>query len=102
MTARAPAIVAAAVAALILAAPAAASFAKDQALAARYAPVVRLVQQTEECGHGEPYDPMDVNALFGQDTVALRGPWDPPDLVKIAPSASRSRRPLRVPPRLPR
>ncbi len=88
MTGRLPLVVAAAALALVFAAPATGALADEQALAARYAPVVRLVKQTEECGHGEPYDPMDVNALFGQDTVALRGPWDPPDLVKIAPSAA--------------
>ncbi len=59
----------------------------EQALAARYAPVVRLVEQQEECGPGEPYEPMDLNALFGQPTVALRGPWNPTDLVKIGPTA---------------
>ncbi len=59
----------------------------EQTLAERYAPVVRLVAQPEECGPGEPYEPMDVDALFGQDTVALRGPWSPTDLVKIAPTA---------------
>jgi len=80
-------VVAAVALALVFAAPAAATLADEQALAARYAPVVRLVEQTAECGHGEPYDPMNVNALFGQDTVALRGPWSPPDLVKIGPVA---------------
>ena len=60
----------------------------EQALAERFAPVVRLVEQTEECGHGEPYEPMDVNALFGQQTVALRGPWNPTDLVAIGPGAA--------------
>jgi hypothetical protein len=79
--------VAAAALALVFAAPTTGALADEQALAARYAPVVRLVQQTRECGHGEPYDPMDVNALFGQDSVALRGPWSPPDLVKIGPAA---------------
>jgi hypothetical protein len=46
-----------------------------------------LVEQKEECGHGEPYRPMDVDALFGQPTVALRGPWNGSDLVKIRPTA---------------
>ena len=64
-----------------------ASAGDEQALAKRYAPVVRLVEQKEECGPGEPYDPLDVNALFGQPTVALRGPWNGSDLVKIAPTA---------------
>ncbi|HEU5211188.1 MAG TPA: hypothetical protein VFU10_00300 [Gaiellaceae bacterium] len=88
MILRATTIAAAAAVTLILAAPAGADLADEQALAAKYAPVVRLVEQTHECGHGEPYDPMDVNALFGQDTVALRGPWNPPDLVKIGPAAT--------------
>ena len=64
-----------------------AALADEQELAARYAPVVRLVEQKEECGPGEPYEPMDVNALLGQPTVALRGPWSPTDLVKIGPTA---------------
>ena len=59
----------------------------EQALAKRYAPVVRLVEQKDECGPGEPYKPMDVDALFGQPTVALRGPWNGSDLVKIGPTA---------------
>jgi len=29
---------------------------------------------------------MDVNALFGEPTVALRGPWTQQDLVKIGPA----------------
>ena len=60
----------------------------EEQLAARYAPVVRLVDQTEECGPGEPYIPTDVDVLFGEPTVALRGPWNPTDLVKIGPEAT--------------
>jgi hypothetical protein len=60
----------------------------EQDLAAKYAPVVRLVEQTEACGPGEPYRPMDVDRLFGDSTVALRGPWNATDLVKIGPSAN--------------
>ena len=75
-------------AALALAPAAAADLADEQALAERYAPVVRLVEQTEECGPGEPYEPMDVDRLFGERTVALRGPWNNTDLVKIAPTAN--------------
>ena len=44
----------------------------ESALAARFAPVMRIVKQAEECGPGEPYEPTDVNALFGDQTVALR------------------------------
>jgi len=59
----------------------------EQALAERYAPVVRLVEQPEECGPGEPYIPTDIDLLFGNRTVALRGPWSATDLVKIGPTA---------------
>ena len=77
------------VAVALLAAPgAAAALADEEALAERYAPVVRLVEQEEECGPGEPYEPVDVDILFDERTVALRGPWNPVDLVKIAPVAA--------------
>ena len=59
----------------------------EQTLADRYAPVVRLVDQPEECGPGEPFEPTDVDVLFGDRTVALRGPWNTTDLVKIGPTA---------------
>jgi len=49
---------------------------------------VRLVAQEEECGPGEPYEPIDVELLFGENTVALRGPWNTTDLVKIGPAAA--------------
>jgi hypothetical protein len=73
---------------LLLPAAAAAALDDEQALARKYAPVVRLVEQPEECGPGEPYDPLDVDLLFGESTVALRGPWNPVDLVKIGPTAA--------------
>ena len=61
--------------------------ADETALAERYAPVVRLVAQEEECGPGEPYTPLDVELLFDEPTVALRGPWGAGDIVEIGPSA---------------
>jgi hypothetical protein len=76
-----------AVAALGTSAAASATSGEERTLAERYAPVVRLVEQQEECGPGEPYQPMDVDALFGEPTVALRGPWTVADLVKIGPTA---------------
>ncbi len=77
------------VAAVLVAAPAArADLADEQRLAERHAPVIRLVEQKEECGHGEPYEPMDVDVLWGDRTVALRGPWNRTDLVKIGPEAA--------------
>jgi hypothetical protein len=74
--------------ALALAPLASADLADETALAEKFAPVVRLVDQAEECGHGEPYIPTDVKVLFGEPTVALRGPWNSTDLVKIGPSAT--------------
>ena len=76
--------------ALVLAPAAAADLADEQALAERFAPVVRLVEQDAECGPGEPYDPLDVELLLDSEpTVALRGPWNPTDL-------ARSDRPPRI------
>ena len=74
-------------AALAAATPAAADLQDEIALAERYAPVVRLVEQLEECGPGEPYEPLNVDLLFDEPTVALRGPWGGGDLVEIAPTA---------------
>jgi hypothetical protein len=73
--------------ALVLVPVAAADIADETALAEKYAPVVRLVTQKEECGPGEPYRPLDVNVLFGEPTVALRGPWGGTDVVAVGPSA---------------
>jgi len=77
-----------AAAALALPARAGASYADEQALAQRFAPEVRLVAQAHECGAGESYFPIDVDALFHQPTVALRGPWTGANLVEIAPAAN--------------
>jgi hypothetical protein len=74
--------------ALTVAPSAAADLADETVLAQKYAPVVRLVEQTEECGPGEAFQPTDVDVLFGDRTVALRGPWNPVDLVKIGPEAT--------------
>ncbi len=73
---------------LVIAPTALADAASEDALAQKYAPVVRLVDQREECGPGEPFIPTDVDLLFGEPTVAFRGPWNRTDLVKIAPSAT--------------
>ena len=79
------ALVIAAVGALALAAPALAGPEED--LAQRYAPVVRIVEQLDECGPGEPYEPSDIDAYLDEETVSLRGPWRSNDLVEIAPDA---------------
>jgi len=80
-------LIAIAVAAAVPVARAGASTADENALARKFSPVVRLVQQPVECGPGEPYEPIDINLLLGQPTVALRGPWNTTDLVKIGPAA---------------
>lgn len=58
-----------------------------QELAERWAPVMRLVSQPEKCGSGEPYPPSDVDVMFDNPTIALRGPWTDRDLVTVGPSA---------------
>jgi hypothetical protein len=55
-------------------------------LARRYAPVVRIVEQTEPCGHGEPFVPTNVSLVLGNPDVALRGPWGGQNLIKVAPT----------------
>jgi hypothetical protein len=72
--------------ALALPATALADRAQETALAQRYAPVVRLVADTS-CEPGEPYVPIPVDLLFGEPTVALRGPWSNAGVVKIGPTA---------------
>ncbi len=59
---------------------------QQRELAERYAPDVRLVVGREGCGPGLHYVPIDVDVLFGEPTVALRGPWGN-DLIQIAPIA---------------
>jgi len=59
----------------------------EQELAETYAPVMMLVDQAEKCGPGEPYVPSDVDALFDESSIALRGPWTDRDLVTVGPSA---------------
>jgi hypothetical protein len=73
----------------IAAAPAAAApSAADQALADKWAPIVRLKEQPGSCGIGQPYVPLDINVLLGNPEVALRGPWDRTNIVKVAPVAA--------------
>ena len=66
---------------------AAADLADERALAEKYAPIVRIVEQLDVCGYGEPFIPTDIDLLLDEQTVALRGPWNVTDLVEIAPSA---------------
>jgi len=74
-------------AALVVSPSARADLADEAALAERFAPVVRIVEQAQDCGYGEKYGPIDVDLLFDEPTVALRGPWNLNDLVKIGPVA---------------
>ena len=84
---RAAILIGLAATALALVHAAAAGVDAEKTLAERYAPVVRLVEHNGDCGPGKPYVPIDVDALFGEPTVALRGPWGGGDLVKIGPAA---------------
>lgn len=78
-----------ALAALVAVPAAVADYGDEQALAERFAPVVRLVEQESECAPGEPYNPLDVEVLLANEpTVALRGPWNVTDLVEIGPDAN--------------
>ena len=86
MPARAALLLLIAVQVLLAAPGASAAAGDDQALAERYSPVVRLVPYGGSCEADEPYLPIDVDVLFDEPTVALRGPWGN-DLVAIAPSA---------------
>ena len=72
---------------LALAPAAAADLADERALAEKYAPVVRIVEQEDVCDYGEPFIPTDIDLLLDEQTVALRGPWNVTDLVEIGPSA---------------
>ncbi|MEU8224151.1 hypothetical protein [Kribbella sp. NPDC048915] len=59
-----------------------------QQLAERYSPVVRMQQEAPRCDDGEQFRPTDVEAVLGNQQVALRGPWRPPDLVKTQPKGN--------------
>jgi hypothetical protein len=74
--------------ALVVVPEAGADLADETTLAQRHAPVVRLVAQAQECEYGEAFGPIDVDLLFDEPTVALRGPWNPVDLVEVGPSAN--------------
>jgi hypothetical protein len=62
--------------------------AAEVALAKAYAPVVKLREQPDSCEGGVPYEPIDIDLLLGNEEVALRGPWDRTNLVKVGPQAS--------------
>ena len=47
----------------------------------------RSSSRRRSAGYGETYEPIDVDLLFDEPTVALRGPWNVTDLVKIGPAA---------------
>ena len=55
-------------------------------LADRYAPVVRLVDRSGSCGNDDAMRPTNVNAVLDNREVALRGPWDATNLVKVGPT----------------
>jgi hypothetical protein len=69
------------------AAPAAAQDEAARELAERYAPYVRLQEDSDSCDEGEQFQPTDVEAVLGDQQVALRGPWTDANLVEIAPES---------------
>ena len=66
--------------------PAAAASGPAATLALRYSPVVRLVAQSEPCARGEAYRPTDVELVLDNPGVALHGPWNRTNIVKVAPT----------------
>lgn len=60
----------------------------ERELAERHAPIVRLQLQEVPCGHGEPYQPTDVDGVLGSQEVVLRGPWDDVNVVAVAPAGT--------------
>jgi VPS62-like protein len=72
---------------VVAAAAAAAPTNAEQTLAEQYAPVLRL-PESHTCGEGRPIEPIDVNLILGNPDVALRGPWDKTNVVKIGPVAA--------------
>ena len=74
--------------ALVVTAPATAASNPEAQLAQKYAPVVRLVTDAYGCENGDMFVPIDVDVLFGNDQVVLRGPWDRVNVAKIAPTVS--------------
>jgi hypothetical protein len=73
------------IAAALLAAPGFAATSPEQELADRYAPVLAFQEQTDECGDGEPYRPISLDAVLGNPDVTLYGPEG---VVKTAPTAA--------------
>ncbi len=59
----------------------------EEELAEKWSPVLKLKEQEEMCGPGEPYEPIDVDVLFDNADIAFRGPWDDVNLVAVAPAA---------------
>jgi len=80
-------LVAAVVAAGLAWAGMASAASPESQLAERYAPVLELSTETYGCEGAAPLVPVNVNVLLPNDEVALRGPWDPSPVVKIAPTA---------------
>ena len=59
----------------------------EQELAERYAPGLRLAHEYVDGGPDEPFLPSDVDGVLGNPSVALRGPWESDEIIKIAPTA---------------
>ena len=58
----------------------------DTALAEKYAPIVAVRSQPEDCGEGEPFAPAPVESVLGRADVSLLGPDG--QVVTTAPTAA--------------
>lgn len=74
--------------ACLAATPALGGTSSEQQLADRYAPIVALQDQKKECGKGEPYKPISVDAVLGNPEIELRGPGSGHPVVKTGPTAA--------------
>src|SRR6266511_2422494 len=57
----------------LAATPAQAGTSSEQKLADRYAPIVVFREQKKSCGSGEPYRPIALEGVLGNDEIVLRG-----------------------------
>src|SRR5262245_12345751 len=72
----------------LVAAPALAAGSPAQTLAERYAPVIAIQEHPRQCGGGEQYRPISVDAILGNPEVQLRRAGKGNPVVKTAPTAA--------------
>ena len=70
--------------ALAAAPTAAANVADETALAERYAPVVRLVEQAQECDYGESYEPIHFDTRVQEELAPEHEPGELPAEIQLS------------------